>query len=336
MRAGYWVGRAPIGYRVTGDRYRKSLVVDPALAPYVPEVYRLAIEGRSLRAIADYLTAAGVPTETLTRHGRGGQWNEGVVRNILANDTYSGTHTRQCAECGGSHDLTVPVLVDEATQARARKALSSRQRGTKGGAGGRPSAAPAMLVPLCDACGIAMYRIVTLVKGHRYEHYYCKTRTSGGRRVGCGLVVRCDRADAFADAVLSANDESEIEIERVRRSERAAFEADDDEKMAELRQQRRALEAELATTEAERVRTVPARDPETGEILTIGAVWSKLDPAARRGWLKRRGIEVRLSKTQVRLGYPWKTVDHGDDDYTPEQLAAARDALRARGIPVPD
>jgi DNA invertase Pin-like site-specific DNA recombinase len=146
MRDGYWVGRAPFGYAITGDRYRKTLV--PAgTADYVPAVYARAIEGESLQKVADWLTAEGVPTET-----GNAVWHPGTVKQILSNATYSGTHTRSCVECGGSHDITVPALVDIATQRRAADALRSRVRGSNNG--GRPSSSPAMLVPICDACGV--------------------------------------------------------------------------------------------------------------------------------------------------------------------------------------
>lgn len=73
-------------------------------------------------------------------------------------------------------------------------------------------------------------------------------------------MVRCELADAAADALLAADDEDETtvtvtypaaalesEIERVRGAERSAFEADDLDKVIELRAQRKALEADLAT-----------------------------------------------------------------------------------------
>jgi DNA invertase Pin-like site-specific DNA recombinase len=302
MRAGYWVGREPFGYRIEGDKYRKGLVAD-VTADYVPAILDRAISGDSLRKIAAWLSAQGVATDT-----GNAVWNEGVVKQVIMNETYSGTHTRKCAECGGTHDITVPALVDMATQRRAQNALKSRVRGTRGGSGGRPSASPAMLVPVCDACKVPMYR--SSPSGTHY--YYCKTRTVGGERRGCGLMVRCDVADAFADRVLSADDEDEMtvtvtypaaalesEIERVRRAERSAFEADDMGKVLELRAQRKALEADLATAERERVEEVP-----TGR--KIGRVWAELDPADRRAWLKRRGISVHLGRDAGRIVTPVK------------------------------
>lgn len=305
MRAGYWVGRAPFGYRIEGDKYRKALVVDPTLADYVPAIFARAIKGESLRKIAAWLSAEGIPTE------RGNAvWHEGVVKQILGNETYTGTHSRGCAECGGSHDITTPALVDMATQKRATDALRSRVRGDNGG--GRPSANPAMLVPVCDSCDVTMYRITTSGVGY----YYCKSRTTGGERRGCGLMVRCASVDVAADALLSADPEPETtvtvtypaaalesEIERVRRAERSAFEADDMDKVLELRAQRKALETELETAERERVEAVPVLDAE-GNPRTVGHTWAGLEPSERRAWLKRRGISVRLTAGGVKVVTP--------------------------------
>ena len=71
--------------------------------------------------------------EPLPDHARrllGRAWNAGTVKQILSNATYSGTHTRTCVECGGSHDITVPALADMATERRAADALKSRVRGS--------------------------------------------------------------------------------------------------------------------------------------------------------------------------------------------------------------
>jgi len=88
-----WVGRAPFGYAITGDRYRKTLV-PAATADYVPAIYALA------------------------------------TQSDLSNATYSGTHTSSCVECGGSHDITVPAPVDIATQRRARLLGRGRPTGS--------------------------------------------------------------------------------------------------------------------------------------------------------------------------------------------------------------
>jgi DNA invertase Pin-like site-specific DNA recombinase len=303
LRAGGWCGRAPFGYRIVGLRYGKRLEVIETLLQVIVDLFDMAIAGDSLRTIAAWLTDTGIKTE------RGhAVWNEGQVRQIIANKTYSGTAERGCAECGESHDLPAPAIVDMATQKRAQMALKSRQRGTVR-TGGRPSKNPAMLVPVCRSCGITMYRNQPRT-GPTY--YACKYRTLGDSRVGCGTAVRCDVADTAVDAILSAETEDEMtvtvtypaaalesEIERVRRLERAAFEDRDEDAEDALRALRKSLTAELAGAERERVEAVP-----TGR--TIGQVWSELELSERRAWLKLRGITVQLGKDVVTISSPVK------------------------------
>ena len=289
MRDGAWVGRVPFGYLIEGTKYAKSLVIDPKLADYIRGIFDRVIAGDSLRIIAAWLTAEAVPTE------RGnGVWNDGVLHQIISNETYTGQHKRHCAECNADHALPVPPVVDMATQARAVAALKSRRRGYSGG--GRPSTMPAMLTPTCDSCGVAMYRGGT----GDSRAYYCKTRVKGGKQVGCGQSVQCSYLDHGVDEWLSmlAKDEVtltvtypaaklESEIEGVRRDQRAAFERRDMAEVMRLETVISDLEAELAKTERERVESV-----KTGR--KLGAVWSSLEASERRAWLRAQGITVRV------------------------------------------
>ncbi|HEY3977842.1 MAG TPA: recombinase family protein, partial [Streptosporangiaceae bacterium] len=259
MRDGGWCGRAPFGYVIAGAKYSKALVIDSATAKHVREIFDRAIKGDSLRTIGKWLEAEGVKTE----RGRT-SWPEGTVKQLIDNQTYSGAHTRGCAECEGTHDLTVPAIVDPATQTRAQAAMKSRRRNN---GGGKPTKNPAMLIPLCQACGIKMYRIIPTVNNSGY--YYCKSRTLAGVRVGCGVMVRCDKADTAVDVRLSADTEDEMtitttypaevlesEIVIVRRAERKAFDSDDMDKVLELRAGRLELEEALKLAEIEHVEAV--------------------------------------------------------------------------------
>jgi DNA invertase Pin-like site-specific DNA recombinase len=303
LTAGGWCGRAPFGYTITGEIYRKHLQVIEALRPIVVTIFDMAIEGVSLRKIGEWLTSKGIKTE----RGNVG-WPEGTVKQILENEVYSGATKRGCAECGQSHHQEVPAIVDMATQKRALAALKSRSTGGNGG--GRPSTNPAMLVPMCQACGLKMYRNPT---GRQSPDYYqCRSRMLKGIRVGCNASIRCDIVDAAVDTILSAETEDEMtvtitypaaalesEIEAVRREERAAFESDDFAKLQDKRALRLKLEDALKLAERERVESVS-----TGR--TYGKAWSALDPSERRAWLKLRGLTVQLSKDTVIITSPVK------------------------------
>lgn len=73
------------GYQWANDR-KESLVPDPITAPIVARMYTLALEGRTLRAIAAILTAEGIPTPT----GRHAAWDGNTIRWILQHPTYCG------------------------------------------------------------------------------------------------------------------------------------------------------------------------------------------------------------------------------------------------------
>lgn len=311
MSAGGWCGTAPFGYTITGEIYRKHLQVIEALRPIIATVFTMAIAGDSLRVIADWLSASEIKTE------RGqSTWNEGAVRQMIQNDTYSGTTNRHCAGCDSTHPLGAPAIVDMATQKRAQAALKSRARG-KARTGGRPSGNPAMLVPLCVNCGVGMYRTgptkVTNKAGRTYfkpAYYSCKMRTKDGQRVGCRTTVRCDATDNAVNAIMASETADEMTvsvtypaaalesaIEAVRRDERAAFERDDFGALQDYRETRLKLEDELEDAETELVATVS-----TGR--TIGDVWNALKPSERRDWLKLRAITVELGKDAVTVHMP--------------------------------
>ncbi|MEV7046600.1 recombinase family protein [Amycolatopsis sp. NPDC051061] len=75
-------GKPPLGVRLTG--YTRSGEVIDSEAAIVRELFDRFAAGDSLRALAAWLTEAGVST----RHGR--PWNPSSVRTILTNPRYAG------------------------------------------------------------------------------------------------------------------------------------------------------------------------------------------------------------------------------------------------------
>jgi hypothetical protein len=303
MRDDSWVGRAPWGYLITGTKYSKSLVIDPELERYVIEVFDRGVRGESLRKIARWLESEGVPTET-----GNSAWSDVAARQIIANATYTGSAERSCAECGQTHKLTAPAIVDPATQARAITAMASRVRG-KVQAGGRPSRDPAMLTPVCAHCSdldsdpnriVRMYR-----SGTNGEMYYCKTRTQNGVHVGCRRSVKVSEVDAFADEWLSADVRPEMmrtvtypaaELENklalAKRAKDAAYAADDMDALQEARKTVKAIEAELADTPREAI-----EQKRTGR--TLGQAWQATPIGDRKEWLRKQGIMVTIEEEDM-------------------------------------
>jgi site-specific DNA recombinase len=79
-----WGARAPYGYRWADDD-RAGLVLDPPAAAVVRRIFRDALAGVSLRALACALTAEGIPAPS----GQASWWMS-TLRGILHNPVYTG------------------------------------------------------------------------------------------------------------------------------------------------------------------------------------------------------------------------------------------------------
>ncbi|MFF4602689.1 recombinase family protein [Streptomyces sp. NPDC001339] len=100
-------GRPPYGYRIVdagphpnpakaadGKRLHR-LEIDLVAAPIVQRIFREYVEGRGFYAIAEGLTADGIPCPSAhdparNRHREGLAWTKGAVRAILVNPRYTG------------------------------------------------------------------------------------------------------------------------------------------------------------------------------------------------------------------------------------------------------
>ena len=95
-------GRAPYGLLVVEtEPGRRVLQADPSTARIVSRIFHEYLDGRGLLAIAEGLTADGVPCPA-ARYCRtnevGTAWSKGSVRSILINERYAGaTGTQQSA-----------------------------------------------------------------------------------------------------------------------------------------------------------------------------------------------------------------------------------------------
>lgn len=82
-------GTAPMGYSrekiKDGAVERTKLVPDPSYAPIIKRIFEMSYSGSSLKAIAQKLNSEGITTKL------GKKWSTTTVRNILANEIYTGT-----------------------------------------------------------------------------------------------------------------------------------------------------------------------------------------------------------------------------------------------------
>ncbi|WP_226930786.1 MULTISPECIES: recombinase family protein [Parafrankia] len=103
----YLGGRPPYGYRLADagphpnpakaadGRRLHRLEPDPATAPVVVRIFEMFLGGAGVFAIAEGLTADGIPCPSANdrarnRHREGLAWSKGAIRTILSNPRYTG------------------------------------------------------------------------------------------------------------------------------------------------------------------------------------------------------------------------------------------------------
>lgn len=297
LRAGkHLVGRAPFGYTVAGDKYAKRLVPAEELRDFARGIFESVAAGTSLADVALWLDAAGV------RPAGGGQWHAGRVAAVIRNPTYKGQRREQdpATKRYGKLLHECPEVVDGDLWRRANDNLNSRP-----GRGRRMADqdhAPSLLsgVLRCPACGGPMYRLFS----NGQPMYRCAGK-GAVRRSECKNLVSCAAVDACVESVIAEWDRQVMravripghdysaELEQVRDALRDLADAglsedDEDARRAELRAERRRLEALPA---------VPARTElqPTGE--TYAQQWDRLDGPQRTAWLRERGVVAYAAKT---------------------------------------
>jgi DNA invertase Pin-like site-specific DNA recombinase len=216
--AGSLIGRRCWGYRigckdcgeacVKGTKChsgRKTLYPTDEGRKYIPIIFQMVIDGRSLVYIAKWLDSEGVKTMS------GRRWSEGYLgHKLLKNPTYYGKRPN-------SGNLEVEPLIPVSTWQQAQLALATRIK-----PGRRKTKGPEALVSLqcgnpdCDATGSdhdsPMYRKTSGPRDGTYLYFECRGR--GPQRKGCGAPgVRAERLEeSVCDAMLN---DDRPHIERV-------------------------------------------------------------------------------------------------------------------------
>lgn len=86
---GVWVGSAPFGYEIVGEKKQKRLKPKPAEAAVVVEIYTRAANGEGYRSIAEALNLRKVPAPR-AQLGRPSGWSMMTVLDILKREIYRG------------------------------------------------------------------------------------------------------------------------------------------------------------------------------------------------------------------------------------------------------
>jgi site-specific DNA recombinase len=200
-RQGFWNGsQPPFGYKAVAvetraDAVKKRLVVDPAEAEIVREIFKLYLQGNGVRAITANLNRRGI-----THRGRA--FRSVITHTILTREAYIGRHyfnrttyrTRKAKARTEWVAFETPKIIDPELFHAARDRLASR----------RPTRTPPSIVngptlltgiAKCGCCGSGM--TIRTGKSGRYRYYSCNNRINKGSSVCPGLSIRMEHLDDF-------------------------------------------------------------------------------------------------------------------------------------------
>jgi site-specific DNA recombinase len=275
---------APWGLMLEGGKYNKQLVPAGYCRKYAPQIFDRCIDGDSLRTIAAWLDAEGVPTY----RGKA-RWNESSVRWIIRNRVYAGRYqTRK-----GEPVQKCEAVVSPSTFDRANDALKTRPK-----RGPVSDDRPLLANLKCARCGSPMYRIKS---GSTSKRLYYRCFGSGPQRKGCGNMVPLAHTDTIIAirVFLISNDRFRVKMWVDGKSY--------DDEISDVKQDIREV------TEAERWAELPALTAKLGDLrdkqehettvghydlfdtgITVGQHFIDLDPGQRRVFL--RGYDIRVQK----------------------------------------
>jgi len=179
--------RAPFGYvrnagtdgqKLDPELDGKALVPDAETAEIVKGIFQRRADGHSWASIAGWLDEKDV------RPTRGGEWRTSTLRNLIANETYTGALVIGARRRDGAHDALVSRALFDAAQ--STQTVQRTGRNAAGVAGG-------LLV--CESCGKRLS-----VTGTN-PTYTCR-RTINGHRCERPAYISRDRADALLEAAV--------------------------------------------------------------------------------------------------------------------------------------
>ena len=175
-RKGMWMGgHAPLGYDVA-DR---KLVINPAEAATVVQIFQLYLVVGSVRLLQERLAAAGVRSKqrpaVANPRMRGGQvLVRGALYLMLQNRLYRGEVEHQGNIYPGEHDAIIPLDLWDAVQQRLTDNRVEQQSGDR-------SASPSLLAGLLyDTAGERLLPTHTAKGERRYRYYVSKALQTGG------------------------------------------------------------------------------------------------------------------------------------------------------------
>ncbi|MDB5430496.1 MAG: Site-specific recombinase, invertase Pin s [Caulobacter sp.] len=178
---GMWMGGTlPLGYDAPTDPQTRALVVNPAEADVVRQVFRLYLELGSVGALEAHLEQAGIRSKAWTsRRGKAmgaARLSRGALYHLLQSRLYLGEIPHGAVSYPGSHPAIIDVAVFE--QVQAKLALQRRARQAK------PTLTASMALRglLFDANGEPMCPSFAYGRGGKVYRYYVSAPLQQGRK----------------------------------------------------------------------------------------------------------------------------------------------------------
>lgn len=315
--AGELIGKTSWGYSVGMVDGLRVLVPNELGREWVPRIYGLAAEGKSLEYIRNLLSAEGVESPMKSK-----EWNVTGIRRLIVSPTYKGDRK-------GKGNMVYEPLVSAELWQVANTALKARQAGFQSG----ERLVTALAKPYCGNCwgvlrdGAAknvrqpdgtfklvptgkspMYRNTSYKFGKRYTYYICTG--SGPAKKSCGApAIPEAELDKAIDKIMSNDKRPHWVLDYIPGDDNAETIARLNDAIALAgREMNYTKVAELAA-EAEQVRNLPHRRGRTERRdtgITVGKNWERLGPDEKREELLKWNIVAWPDHVKI-LG-PW----HGD------------------------
>ena len=222
QKEGTLLTRPPFGYQRSPDD-KKILEIIPKEAEIIREIYRLYLSGLGYRRIALFLTDHSMPTPSQALHEReiklgklsrrsvAYSWSDGMEKEILDNDFYTGVLRLKKRSRSTVHgkDKRVPkgeqyffpdhhpAIIDPANFTRVQREKANRSRTAYRGAS--PSR-PFVNLLFCQNCGHRLTPIHRKTSSGERNYYICSTYNSKGKRY-CPKAHLVEEEDLMADVL---------------------------------------------------------------------------------------------------------------------------------------
>jgi DNA invertase Pin-like site-specific DNA recombinase len=320
-RENKFVGKVPWGFTVEGPKYDKSLVPTEQGRRYIPVIYDMVIEGRSLTDICAWLDSLHLKQEKDKETGElvDVPWWPSAVAKMLRNPVYRGRYwmsrTERDPETGevtwrGRWEHSCEPLIDARRFRLAGEAISAREK--RGPAGTPQSRAMLKGAIMCPACeGSPMYKITTRGSSKAAStatKTYYRCAGTGPRRGGCGNMARLDLVDTAVDEIMATTFDTPVKRLILIKG------TDHTEALEEVMYRIRDLDPHTMTDqeydtglhalrgERDRLKALPAVPDRWEEQLTAerySGIYAALPAYERGGWLKKHGFLVHATKHEV-------------------------------------